>query len=465
MNGKQRWVLALTSVASLMVALDALVVSTALGTIRTDLGASIGQLEWTVNAYVLSFAVLMMTASALGDRLGRRRLFAAGLGLFAAASVMCALSPDVNWLIAGRAVQGVGAALVMPLALAQLSAAFPPERMGWATGVFSGVTALSTLAGPLVGGAIAQGLAWQWIFWLNVPIGLVIGTLALRRMPEGFGPRATLDVPGLAMITAGAFGLVWGLVRANSSGWGSIEVLSGLAGGALLAIAFVAWELRAGAPMLPMRLFRSRAFSAGNAAMFLLNGSLFGAVFFMAQFQQTALGQGPFDAGLRLLPWGAAMFLVAPRAGTLADRFGARTAIAGGLLLQALGMAWIALIADPGLAYAQMIAPMVVAGAGFALAIPVVQTSVMVAAPRADIGKASGTLSTIRQLGGVFGIAIPVAVFAAAGGYASAQAFSDGFAAAMGVCAALALAGAIAGALLPGRRETAVVAAVRPAEA
>jgi EmrB/QacA subfamily drug resistance transporter len=378
---------------------------------------------------------------------------------------MCALSPDIDWLIAGRAVQGVGAALVMPLALAQLTAAFPPERMSWATGIFSAVTALSTLAGPLAGGAIAQGLAWQWIFWLNVPIGLAIGALALLRLPESLGPRATLDVPGLVLITVGAFGLVWGLVRANSSGWGSLEVVAALAGGALLAIAFVAWELRARAPMLPMRLFGSRAFSAGNAAMFLLNGSLFGALFFMAQFQQTALGQGPLNTGLRLLPWGAAAFLLAPRAGTLADRFGERSVITGGMLLQTLGLAWIALIADPGLAYAQMIAPMVVSGAGFALAIPVVQTTVMVAVAPADIGTASGTLSTIRQLGGVFGIAIPVAAFAAIGGYASAEAFSDGFAAAMGACAALALAGAIAGALLPGRRTPAAVAALRPVAA
>ena len=241
---KQRWVLILCSVASLMVALDVTVVATALSTIRRDLGASINELEWTVNAYTLSFAVLLITGSALGDRLGRRRLFAAGLALFSAASAACALSPNIGLLIAARAVQGAGAALIAPLSLALLGTAFPPARRGWALGIYSGITGIAVLAGPVVGGAVTQGLAWQWIFWLNVPIGLVAIPFVLRRLEESRGPRVRLDIPGLALVTGAAFGIVWGLMRGNAAGWGSLEVIGTLAAGVALAIAFVAVELR-----------------------------------------------------------------------------------------------------------------------------------------------------------------------------------------------------------------------------
>ena len=316
LNRAQGWALALASVASFMVVLDMLVVSTALNTIRRDLGASIADLEWTVNAYTLTFAVLLMTAAAIGDRFGRRRVFAAGLALFTVASAGCAVAPGVGWLIAARTVQGAGAAMVMPLALAVLNAAVPPQRRGWAMGIFGAVTSLAVVVGPVLGGAITQGIAWQWIFWLNVPIGLAAIALVLRRLDESYGPRAALDLPGLALGTGAALGLVWGLVRGSSAGWGSPEVAGSLAGGAALIAVFIRWELRARAPMLPMRLFAARGFSAGNAVTFLLNAATTGAVFFMAQFLQVGLGLDPLEAGLRLLPWGAAPLLIAPRAGT-----------------------------------------------------------------------------------------------------------------------------------------------------
>src|SRR6185437_12250230 len=251
----QSWALALTATASLMVALDALVVATALSTIRRDLHASLPTLEWTVNAYGLSFAVLLMTGAALGDRFGRRRVFVIGIGLFVAASVACALAPGVGWLIAARTVQGVGSALVMPLAMALLGAAIPPERRGAALGVFSALTGLAVVGGPLVGGFIVQSLAWQWIFWVNLPIGVALVPLVLARIEESHGPRTRLDVVGLALVSGGALGLVWGIIRANSIGWGDGEVLVALAAGALLMAAFVWWELRVDAPMLPMRYF------------------------------------------------------------------------------------------------------------------------------------------------------------------------------------------------------------------
>jgi EmrB/QacA subfamily drug resistance transporter len=452
----QRWVLALTSLASLMVMLDTMVVTTALTTIRQHLGASIEELEWTVNAYTLSFAVLLMTAAALGDRFGRRRLFAIGIGLFTAASAACALAPSIGWLIAARAVQGAGSAMTVPHALALLSAAFPPARRARALGLFASVTGLATLGGPMVGGAVTQGLAWQWIFWLNVPIGLLLIPLVRTRIEESFGTDTSLDFGGLALVTGGALGLVWGLVRGNAAGWTSPEVVASLATGALLAVAFVAWELRAREPMLPMRFFRSRAFSSGNAASFLLFGSIFGVAFFFAQFLQTAMHNGPLAAGLRLAPWTVTLFVVAPIAGALVNRVGERPLIVGGLLLQAAGFGWVALIASPGVAYPALIPPMILAGCGVSMAMPAAQNAVIGSVPRGAIGKASGTFNTLRQLGGTFGIVILAAVFAGTGGYASAQAFSDGFAAAIGIGAGLSLAAAVAGLWTPGRRAASV---------
>jgi EmrB/QacA subfamily drug resistance transporter len=447
------WVVALTAIGSLMAALDTLVVSTSLSAIRLDLGASIEDLEWTVNAYNLSFAVLLIPAAALGDRYGRRRLYAGGLGLFAAASAACALAPEVGWLVAARAVQGAGAALVLTLGLALLSAAFPPEKRGAAIGLFSAVTGISVALGPLVGGAIVEGIDWEWIFWLNVPIGLAAIPLVLTRIEESFGGDTGLDLPGLGLISAAAFAIVWALVRGNAAGWGSFEIVGALAVGVLLVGAFIARELRAPEPMLPVRFFRSRAFSAGNAAIFFTFASLFGAVFFFAQMLQTALGYGPLDAGLRLIPWTITFITVAPVVGALADRFGERLFMVGGLTLQALGMGWVALIAEPGLTYSEFVLPSVVAGVGVSMAIPAAQNSVVGSFSLEDVGKAAGANSMMRELGGVFGVAVAAAVFAGAGSFASADAFLDGFAPAIAVVAALSLTGAIIALALPGRRQ------------
>src|SRR5215216_4704836 len=339
----------------------------------------------------------------------------------------------------------------MPLGLALLSAAFPPEKRGAAIGIFSAITGVAVALGPLVGGAVVEGISWEWIFWINVPIGLIAIPLVLTRMRESFGPDSSLDIPGLVLVTGGALGFVWGLVRGNQVGWGSPEVIGALAAGALLAAAFVAWELRAREPMLPMHFFRSRAFSAGNAAIFFTLASLFSSVFFYSQLLQVGLGYGPLDAGLRLIPWTATFITVAPIAGALADRIGERPLMVGGLTLQAAGMAWLALIVEPGIAYSQMLAPFIVAGVGVSMAIPAAQNSVVGSVATDALGKAAGINSMMRELGGVFGIAVAVAVFAGAGSYASAQAFTDGFAPAIGLAAALSLAGAAAGAALPGR--------------
>jgi EmrB/QacA subfamily drug resistance transporter len=440
-----------------MAALDTLVVSTALSTIRLHLHASVEQLEWTVNAYNLSFAVLLITAAALGDRFGRRNLYATGLGLFAAASAACALAPDVGWLIAARTMQGAGAALIVPLGLALLSEAFPAERRGAAIGIFSAITGLAVASGPLVGGAIVQGISWEWIFWVNVPIGLLAIPLVLSRMRESHGQQTPLDIRGLTLVTLGALGIVWGLVRGNQAGWGSVEVLATLLGGLALIAGFIRWELHTREPMLPMYFFRSRAFSAGNGAIFFTFASLFGTVFFYAQMLQTALGYGPLGAGLRLLPYTATFMTVAPIAGALADRIGERPLLVGGLALQSIGMAWLALIAKPDIAYSHMLAPFIIAGVGVSMAIPSAQNSVVGSVASEALGKAAGVNSMMRELGGVFGIAVVVAVFAATGGYASAQAFTDGFGPAIGVSAGLALAGALTALAMPGRRSSTLI--------
>ena len=447
-----RWVVVLTAIGSLMAALDTLVVSTALSTIRLDFDASVEQLEWTVNSYNLSFAVLLITAAALGDRFGRRRLYAGGLALFAASSAACALAPDIGWLIAGRAVQGAGAALLITLGLALLSAAFPAEKRGAAIGIFSAITGLAVASGPLIGGVVVEGISWEWIFWVNVPIGLIAVPLVLARMKESFGPDSALDLAGLALVSGGALGIVWGLVRGNQAGWDSAEVVGTLTAGVLLLAAFVAWELRAREPMLPMSFFRSRAFSAGNAAIFFTFASLFTGVFFFAQFLQTAMDNGPLGAGLRLLPWTATFMTVAPVAGALADRIGERPLMVSGLALQAAGLGWLAMIVEPGMAYSEMLAPFILAGVGVSMAIPSAQNSVIGSVDESAIGKAVGVNSTMRELGGVFGIAVAVAVFAGSGSYVSAQAFVDGFAPAVGVASAFALLGAIAALALPARR-------------
>ena len=447
-----RWVLPLTSAVSFMVALDTQVVATALPVIRLHLHASLAALEWTVNAYTLTFAVLLLTGAAVGERLGRRRMLAAGVGLFTAASAACALAPNAGALVAARAVQGAGAALMLPLALALLSAAFPPERRAWALGIFSSVTGIAVLAGPVVGGAVTQGLAWTWIFWLNVPIGVIMIPLILTRMTASAGTRASLDPIGLLLATGGALGLVWALIRANGSGWASPEIVATLTTGALLAIGFVAWELRTSHPMIPVRLFGQRVFAAGNVAAFTVFAMLFALVFFMAQFLQTGLGYDPLGTGLRLLPGWAMLTLIAPFAGTLIARVGERLLIAGGMTAAAAGLIWIALIARTGLPYEDLVAPLVLAGSGVSVAVPATMSAVMTSVPPQAIGQASGTLNMLRQLGSVFGIAICAAVFAAHGGYASPAAFTSGFGPAMGACAGLGLLGAAAGLLIPAKR-------------
>jgi EmrB/QacA subfamily drug resistance transporter len=456
---EQRWALLLASLGSFVVVLDMLIVATALTPIRLDLGATVEQLEWTVNAYTLSFAVLLMTAAGLGNRFGRRRGYAIGLVLFALASAGCALAPDIGTLIAARAVQGVGAAAIMPLALALLNAAFPPHQRGFAIGVYGSATGLGAVLGPVAGGLLTQLLTWEWIFWVNVPVAVVAALLVRTRLKEGTGQVPRVDLLGLTLVSGGVLGLMWGLIRGNEAGWGSVEVLVTLAGGTLLVVVFVLWERRVAAPMLPPRLFGSAAFSAGSAGIFLLNASLTGGIFLTAQFLQAVLGQSPLGAGLQLLPYGVAPFVVTPLAGRLIDRFGARPFALVGLVLVTVGTAGMAAVAGPGVAYALLGLPMTLVGVGLALAMPALTKSVTSSVAPPDLATASGTFSTMRQLGGAFGLAASVAVFTASGDYTSAEQFTAGYVPAVAAAAVLALVGSAAVLQLPGRRVAAPAAA------
>jgi EmrB/QacA subfamily drug resistance transporter len=438
------WTFAITSTALFMVTLDNLVVTTALPVIRVDLHAGISGLEWTVNAYTLSFAVLLLTGAALGDRFGRRLVFSIGIGIFTLASAAAALAPTIGALDAARAVQGLGGAIVMPLTLTILSSAVPAERRGLALGAWGGISGLAVAFGPVVGGAVVNGISWHWIFWLNVPFGVVLLPLALRRLDETKGPLGRVDLPGLALASAGLFGVVWALVRGNSVGWGSAQIAGSLVAGALVLVAFVAWELRAEQPMLPMAFFRDRTFTLANLASLLMSFGMFGSIFLLAQFFQTVQGYSALGSGLRILPWTAMPMVVAPIAGALSDRIPAHRIIGTGLALQAAGLAWIAAVSSPTTAYADLVVPFALSGMGMGLFFAPIANVVLSSVRSEQEGQASGANNAIRELGGVFGVAILASVFSHYGGYGTGSSFVNGMTPAVYVGAAVVALGAVA---------------------
>ncbi len=460
---KTLWTFAITSVALFMVTLDNLVVTTALPVIREDLGASLSQLEWTVNAYTLTFAVLLLTGAALGDRFGRRLMFSIGIGIFTVASAAAALAPSATALDVARAVQGLGGAIVMPLTLTLLSAAVPAEKRGLALGAWGGIGGLAVAIGPLVGGAVVSGISWHWIFWLNVPIGLVLAPLAFLRLNESRGPSSKLDLRGVALVSVGLFGIVWALVRGNSVGWGSPEIVGSFVAGAALTALFVLWELRAPAPMLPMRFFRNRVFALTNVASLFMFFGMFGSIFLLAQFFQTVQGYSPLQSGLRILPWTAMPIFIAPIAGALSDRIGGQRLMGTGLLLQAIGLGWIAHVSTQTTPYVDLVAPFVISGIGMALFFAPVANVVLSSVRPQEEGQASGANNAIRELGGVFGVAVLASVFAHYGGYTSAASFTKGMSISVWVGAAVVLLGAVAAFAIPNQPRRQEVEALEPA--
>jgi EmrB/QacA subfamily drug resistance transporter len=446
------WAVVITGMALFMASLDNLVVSTALPVIREHLHAGLSGLEWTVNAYTLTFAVLLLSAAAMGERFGRRRIFVLGIAVFTAASAVAALAPSIEVLILARAVQGAGGAMIMPLSLTLLSAAVPPERRNAALGIWGAIGGAAVALGPLVGGAVTSGWSWQYIFWLNVPVGLILVPLAWWKLSESHGVRARLDLTGVVVVSVGLLGVVLGLVEGNSHGWTSPMVLTSFGVGALSLLGFGAWELRSDHPMLDIRLFRDRGFASVNVTAMLFSFGMFGAIFFLVQFLQTVQGLSPLAAGIRILPWTAMPMLLAPVVGQLAERWGGKPLVVTGLGLQAVGLAWLASVTTTTTPYADLVVPFLVCGIGMTLFFVPLASLVLGAVPRSLEGVASGANAAFRELGGVLGIAVLGAIFSSHGSYASGKEYVDGMTVAVYAGAAVVAVGAIAALFVPSRR-------------
>ncbi|MEU1962384.1 MFS transporter [Nocardia sp. NPDC019304] len=447
--GRLAAVLAAVGIPMFMVTLDNLVVTNALPVIRTELGASLADLQWFVNAYTLSFASLLLTASALGDRLGRRRIFLLGIAVFTLASAVCALAAGPGMLIAARAVQGFGAAGVMPLSLTLLSAAVPEKMRSAAIGIWGGIAGLGVALGPLIGGAVVEGLSWQWIFWVNVPIGLVVLPFALRVLTESWGGSRRVDLLGLLLSAGGVLAVVWGVIHGAEDGWTSPGVLSALVGGAVLLGCLIVWELRAPEPMLPLRLFRSRAFRVSNVTGFTFSMGVFGSIFLLAQYFQIVQGYGPLQSGIRTMPWTMAPMVVAPLAGLIVDKVGARALLTTGQMALAVALAWMAAVTSVDASYLSFVGPFVLGGIGMGLTFAPSATVVMAAAAEQDRAIASGTNNTLREIGVAMGVAVLASVFAARGSYLDPQSYVDGLVPAVWVGAAIVAVGALVSRLLP----------------
>jgi EmrB/QacA subfamily drug resistance transporter len=446
------WAVVITGLALFMASLDNLVVSTALPVIRVHLHAGLSGLEWTVNAYTLTFAVLLLSAAAVGERFGRRRIFVLGIILFTTASAMAALSPNIAFLVTARAIQGAGGAMIMPLSLTLLSAAVPAHRRNMALGLWGAIGGAAVAIGPLVGGAVTTGWSWQYIFWLNVPVGAVLAPLAWWKLSESRGARARLDLVGVGLVSIGLFGVVLGLVRGNGHGWTSQSVVGSFVIGAVALATFVIWELRSTHPMLDIRLFRHRGFASVNVTAMLFSFGMFGSIFFLTQFLQTVQGLSPLAAGIRVLPWTAMPMLLAPVVGMLAERWGGKPLVVSGLVLQATGLTWLALLVTPTTPYVDMVVPFVVSGLGMTLFFVPLASLVLSAVPTALEGIASGANSAFRELGGVLGIAVLGAVFSAHGSYSSGASYVAGMTPAVYVGAAVVALGALSALIIPGRR-------------
>ncbi|WP_428954209.1 DHA2 family efflux MFS transporter permease subunit [Streptomyces sp. cg35] len=453
-RGGAVWALVITSVAGFMAALDNLVVTTALPSIREDLGGALDDLEWTVSAYTLTFAVLLMFGAALGDRFGRRRLFLVGLTVFTGASAAAAMAPGIESLIAARAVQGVGAAIMMPLTLTLLTVAVPAAKRGMAYGIWGAVNGLAVASGPLIGGSLTEHISWHWIFWLNVPLGLALLPLARLRLNESYGSGAPLDVAGTLLASGGLFGIVYALVRAPMEGWSNPVVLLSMFAGVALLGGFVHHGIRSKNPMLPMRLFRSRAFSGINAASLLMFFGMFGSIFLLSQFMQGVLGYSPTEAGLRMLPWTGMPMLVAPIAGYLSDRIGGRPVAAAGLFLQAVGLGWFGAVVAADVSYAAQLPALIISGIGMALFFAPASALVMSSVRPQEQGIASGSNNALREVGGALGIAVMSSIFSAQGGYGSAQQFVNGIEPALWVGSAVVALAGLATLLIPRRQPT-----------
>ncbi len=439
------------SLPMFMATLDNLVMTSALPVIRADLGSTVGQLSWFVNAYTLAFATFMLPAATLGDRLGRRRVMLAGLAVFTLASVASALSTSSEALITARAVQGLGAAAIMPLSLTLLASAVPPHLRAAAIGIWGGVSGLGVALGPVVGGAVVEGVSWQAIFWLNVPVALVAAPLLLVAIRESRGTWQRLDVPGVLMLGGAVFLGVWGIVHGNDDGWTDPRVVGPIVAAAVLLPAYAGWARGRSHAVLPLRLFTSRGFSVANVIALFFTIGMFGTVFLLAQYLQIVQGYTPLEAGVRTLPWTAAPMVVAPIAGALAPRLGLRSLLSVGLVLQAASLVWFARLTESGAAYSAFVPALLLAGVGMGLTFAPMATAVLDGLPDEDFAVASSANSTVREFGVAIGVALLTAVFLANGGELSPVGYDGAIGPALLTGAGAVTVAALASVFAPGR--------------
>lgn len=440
------------SLPMFMATLDNLVMTTALPVIRTDLHASVGQLSWFVNAYTLAFATFMLPAATLGDRLGRRRVMMGGIVLFTGASIAAALSTTSGSLIAARAVEGLGAAAIMPLSLSLLAASVPERLRPAAIGIWGGVSGMGVALGPVIGGAVVQGISWQAIFWLNVPVAVLAVPLLLVAVRESRGAGGRLDPIGTLLLGGAVFAGVWGIVHGNDDGWGSTKVVLPLVLAGVLVPAYVAWARRRADAVLPLRLFASRGFRVANVVSLMFTFGMFGTVFLLSQYLQVVQGYTPLGAGLRTLPWTAAPMVAAPLAGILAGRIGVRIPLTAGLVMQAVALVWFAGITESHAAYPAFIAPLLLAGIGMGLTFAPTSTAVLEGLPETDFATASSANSTVREFGTALGVAVLVAVFQGAGGTISPTGYAGAIGPALLTAAGGLVVAVVASLFAPGRR-------------
>lgn len=458
-------VVAATSLPMFMATLDNLVMTNALPVLHTELGASVEQLQWFVNAYTLAFASTILLAAALGDRLGRRSVFLAGIAVFGIGSVLAALSTDPTQLIVARAVQGFGGAGVLPLSLALLSGGVSPERRPLAIGIWGGVSGLGVAVGPLVGGAVMEGWNWQAIFWLNVPVAIVAIPLALFALGNDRGERARIDVVGTLVSGVGVLALVHAIVRGNDDGWGSASVVIEIAAAIALIAFFLVWQSRVKAPLMPLRLYRDRSFTLTNIVGFAFSFGTFGAIFLLIQYMQVVQGSSPLEAAVQTTPWTIAPMFVAPLAGVFSGRIGTRALMVAGLAFQAVALAWIAAMLSTSLDYPSLIAPFLLAGIGMGLVFAPSATALLATLGLVDHAKASGVNSTLREIGVALGTAVMTAIFVGAGGQLLPDAYVDAARPAVYVGAAVLVVAAVAALWLPAGRSPRPATASAPASA
>jgi EmrB/QacA subfamily drug resistance transporter len=451
----------ITCIALFMAMLDNLVLGVALPSIQEDLGASLTDLEWFMNAYTLAFAVLLIPFSVLGDSIGRKKVFLAGVVIFTLGSLLSGLSDSSIGLILSRALQGVGGAAIVPLSLTLVNSAFPPEKRAAAIGLWSGISGLGLSIGPLVGGLIMEGAPWQMIFYVNVPIGIIAFLLGLKWLEESHGIRKPLDTIGVLLLVTGLFGLIFGLERGNSEGWSSALVLGSIISGAILLLLFYVWERSRVSPMIRFDLFRRKNYTFYVFAGFWMNAGVFGAIFLLTLFLQQAQGNTPLGAGLKEMSWTTMTMIAAPLAGLAISRFGSKNVLLSGLFLQAAGLTWFALlIQSQGAAtpFVNMLAPMMLAGTGMGLSFTPLSHGSISAVPEDASGEASGIGNATRELGGVFGIAISGLIFQSGSAIRSPEDFASHIVPSLGA-GALMMAVAFLGVLLFVRSKSAGKAA------